>query len=424
MPYEPLPVSREALAYQRDWTRSLRSRIAGGEKFAFVNADTPHEVFHAFDMPVIVNQWWSSVIAAKQLSVHTLDCGAEMGFHDRLAKYSAMGVIAALDGNPDRQPWGGLPNPAILCARQSSDDQQRIFQLYADHTGAELALLHCPAPAENLPNWWVRAREDWEGLYGSDRLDLMQDQIEDLIGRVERIQGRAFDYEAFGDYMEQIEQQELIFEEVSQMIAGADRTPVRISEQIPNVMIPQWHRGSDWALAHAERFRDAVADQIAGGGAVCQDERVRMMWIGAGLWFDTKFYTAFEEDFGAVFAWSMYLPFAADGYIRRAKGDYIRALAARVVTMNEQLHQPPWANQWVVKQAEDYRIDLAVILVPEADRQSGYCTNFIVKDLIAAGVEVALVHADMVDARKWDGARAKAQVIEGIRKVGARHKVR
>ena len=420
MTYEPLAVSLEAMAYQRDWTRSLRKKIAEGAKFAFVNADTPHEIFHAMDMPVVVNQWWSSVIAAKQLSSYTLDRGAEMGFHDSLAKYSAMGVISALDDKPDMQPWGGLPTPAILCARQSSDDQQRIFQLYADHSGADLMLLHSPAPPENLPEWWKHARHDWEDFYGTTRLDLMQAQIKELIKKVEAITARTFDLTGFAAYMEQIEKQELIFEEVSEMIASAERTPVRISEQIPNVMIPQWHRGSDWALTHAERFRDAVGERISQGRAVCPDERVRMMWIGAGLWFDTKFYSAFEDEFGAVFSWSMYLPFAADGYIRHSKGDYLRALAARMVTMNEQLHQPPWANKWLVKQARDYRIDLAVILVPEADRQSGYCTNFIVDDLRDAGVEVALIHADMVDARKWNGAEAKAQVIDGIRKVESR----
>lgn len=419
MAYEPLAISAEALGYQREWTAALRSRIGEGAKFAYVNADTPHEIFHTMDMPVVVNQWWSAVIAAKQLSPYTLDRGAEMGFHDSLAKYSAMGVISALDGVAEKQPWGGLPDPAILCARHSTDDQQRLFQMYADKSGAKFVLLHAPAPAENMNDWWVRARDDWETLYGTARLDLMQSQIADLIVQVEEMTGRAFVPDRFAAYMEQIEKQELIFEDANRMIAAAERTPVRIGEQIPNVMIPQWHRGSDWALAHAERFRDAVEERIEMGCAVVENERVRMMWIGAGLWFDTGFYTAFEDEFGAVFAWSMYLPFAADGYVRRARGDYLRALAARVVTMNEQLHQVPWANAWLVKQAQDYRIDLAVVLVPEADRPSGYGTNFIIEDLRAAGVEVVTIHADMVDARKWNGAKAKADVADGIRRVRA-----
>lgn len=418
MSYQPLDASLSALSYQREWAKSLRERLSNGEKYAFVNADTPHEIFHAMGMPVVVNQWWSSVISAKQLSAHYLDIAQEMGFHDQLAKYSALPLIAALQGDAELQPWGGLPDPAILCARQSADDHQRIFQQWSEITGAPLSLLYSPAPAQNESGWWARARDDWESLYGTARLDLMQSQIEGLIDQVEALTQRKFDHSAFAAYMEQIERQELIFEEASQMIAAADRCPVRISEQIPNVMIPQWHRGSDWALAHAERFRDEVAQRIKSNSAVVEDERTRMMWIGAGLWFDTKFYNAFEADLGAVFAWSMYLPFAADGYIRKAQGathaHYLRALAARVVSMNEQLHQPPWANEWLLKQAQDYRIDVAVMLIPENDRPSGYGTRFIAEDLRQAGVEVIEIAADMVDARKWDSASAYEKVRAGI----------
>jgi benzoyl-CoA reductase subunit B len=202
--------------------------------------------------------------------------------------------------------------------------------------------------------------------------------------------------------MEAINAQERIFEEVSNLLADAPACPIRIAEQIPNVMIPQWHRGSDWAMQHATRFRDEVAERIANGVSVVPDERIRMMWIGAGLWFDTSFYSAFEESHGAVFAWSMYLPFAADGYIREDHGDPLRALAARVSAMNEQLHQPPWVNALMVEQARRYRIDVALMLIPEHDRFSGHGSLFAKQALEEAGIRVIEVWSDMVDRRKWD----------------------
>jgi benzoyl-CoA reductase/2-hydroxyglutaryl-CoA dehydratase subunit BcrC/BadD/HgdB len=189
---------------------------------------------------------------------------------------------------------------------------------------------------------------------------------------------------------------------------------VRIAEQIPNVMIPQWHRGSDWAVGHAERFRDELEARVAGDVAVCADERVRMMWIGAGLWFDTDFYAAFEESHGAAFAWSMYLPFAADGYIRHDHGDPLRTLAARFVTMNEHLHQPPWVNEWLVEQARRYRIDAALMLVPRHDRPSGYGSMFAKRALEEAGVAVIEVWSDMVDQRDWDRKAVHGQVVREL----------
>jgi hypothetical protein len=399
--YVPLEATRLATEYQRDWAKSLRAQITSGAKYAFVNADTPHELFHHIGMPIVTNQWWSAIIAAKQLSEFYFDHMAEIGFHERLARYSSLPLIAELEGDSERQPWGGLPKPSILCARQSSDDHQKIFSLWSEKTGAPLSLLSCPAVPDPQPDWWRLARSDWETLYGTDRLDLMVAEFETLIEQLERLTGNRFDRDGFGRYMEAINEQERIYEDASDLIANAKRCPIRISEQIPNVMIPQWHRGSEWAKAHATRFRDELRKRIDDGVAVVENEQIRMMWIGAGLWFDTSFYSAFEKSHGAVFAWSMYLPFAADGYIRELRGDPLRALAARVSAMNEQLHQPPWINSWLVEQARKYRIDVALMLIPEHDRFSGLGSLFAKQALEEAGVRVIEVWSDMVDKRQW-----------------------
>lgn len=400
--YVPLATARQATDYQRDWVRGLREQIKSGTEFAFVNADTPHELFHIMGLPIVTNQWWSAVLSAKQLSEYYFDYMETLGYHDRLAKYSSLPLIAELEGDRERQPWGGLPVPAILCARQSADDHQRIFSLWAKQTGAPLFLFSAPAVPDPAPNWWQLARDDWETLYGTDRLDLMEAELYDLVHQLEHITGRDFDPDAFARYMAAINRQEELFDDVSQMLAQAPRCPIRIAEQIPNVMIPQWHRGSDWALRHAEAFRDEVKQRIEDGVAVCPDESIRMMWVGAGLWFDTSFYAAFEESHSAVFAWSMYLPFAADGYIRYDQGDPMRSLAARVVSMNEQLHQPPWVNSWLVEQARRYRIDVALMLIPRHDRFSGQGSLFSKQALEAAGITVIEIWSDMVDRREWD----------------------
>jgi len=417
MPGPQLTCSQAALDYQRSWTKSLRARLTDGAAYGFVNADTPHEIFHAHDIPLVVNQWWSSVIAAKQLSGYYLNRAAEMGFHDSLAKYSALPLIARLENDPSMQPWGGLPDPAFLCARQSADDHGQIFKLWAEQTGADLWLLHAPSPPRNQTGWWDNLRDRWEDCHGFARLDLMQAQLEQMVSRLEQLTGRPFDRDRFGKLMASINEQEYIFQDVSRLIANAPRLPIRISEQIPNVMIPQWHRGSEFALNHARRFHAEISRRIEQNQAVCEQEQIRMMWIGAGLWFDTDFYSDFETEFGAVFAWSMYLPFAADGYIRHYHGDWMRTLAARILSMNEQLHQPPWASEWLVKQARDYRIDLAVILVPENDRPSGYGTRFIASDLRAAGLPVIELQADMVDSRRWDGKKARAKLAKTLRQM-------
>ncbi len=88
--YQPLVTARQATDYQRDWVRGLREQIKSGTEFAFVNADTPHELFHIMGLPIVTNQWWSAVLSAKQLSEYYFDYMGTLGYHDRLAKSFAV----------------------------------------------------------------------------------------------------------------------------------------------------------------------------------------------------------------------------------------------------------------------------------------------------------------------------------------------
>lgn len=410
-------LAKIATAYQRDWIASLRADLKSGAPYVMANADTPQEIFHAADLPVVTNQWWSAVISAKQQAAGLFDWMEAAGYHPDLPRYSGLGLIAELRGDRDALPWGGLPAPALLSARMSSDEHARIFARWSEATGAPLHMFSSPGVPDPDPEWWRLARNDWEGLYRSDRLDLMVAEMHDLIAMVEDVTDRPFDMDRLRRDMAAIDRQEKIFEECAEILATAPRLPMGISEQIPNVMLPQWHRGSDWAITHATALRDELGRRAAAGQGICETEGARMMWIGAGLWFDTGFYRAFEESHGAVFAWSMYLPFAADGYIRADHGDPLRTLAARCTAMNEQLHQPPWVNAWMVEQARRFRIDLAVMLVPENDRFSGQGSYFTRAALEEAGVKVVEIWADMVDPREWDGAAARAAISAALKDI-------
>jgi hypothetical protein len=218
--------------------------------------------------------------------------------------------------------------------------------------------------------------------------------------------------------MVRINEQEGYIAEAAAMIAAARPCPVSIVEQMPNTMIPQWHRGSDWAVAHARRFRDEVAERVRAGEGVGTQERLRLMWIGAGLWHDTSFYQALEDRYGAVFVWSMYMPFAEPQYIRNLHGRPMEALASRICSMNEVLHLPPWMNSWMVSEARRFGIDAAVMLMPPDNRlsQSGTCLTALA--LREAGVPVLTVSADMVDDQNWSHARMVALMEDFLRTQG------
>jgi benzoyl-CoA reductase/2-hydroxyglutaryl-CoA dehydratase subunit BcrC/BadD/HgdB len=420
MAEKQLECTVRAAAHQKAWFAQLREDVFEKQKpYAIVQADMPLELFHAMDIPVVSNQWWAAMVSAKRLAPYYLDGLNAMGYHDGLCRYCSLSFASTVAGDPAQAPWGGLPKPALLSARLTCDCIQRVFETWAAHFGAPFIPLDAPGASELPPRWWELSRYHWNELFESHRLDFMVAQFHALLAALERITGRAFDPERLRTLMEGVNRQEQYFEEVREMICKAEKAPIRMHEQVSNVMAAQWLRGSDWAVSHARAFRDEVKQRVDAGVAACPPERLRLMWVGAGLWHDTDFYTAFEERYGAVFVWSMYLAFGPDGYIRYGLEDPLRALASRTVSFNEQLHNPPWANEWIVDQAKKHRIHAALVLQPLGTRPSATGNLFIERALEAAGVPVLPIVADMVDARGWKGLEMRQRVSQFLDRTSA-----
>ncbi len=414
-----LSCTAEATAHQKAFGQELRRRVVEDrEPYAIVQADTPHEIFHAMDIPIVTNQWWSAYISAKQLSSRYFDAMVDAGYPANSCKYCSLGLACTLANDPATAPWGGLPRPTVMVARLTCDCIQHVFGQWAEALGSEFFPMEAPAWTDKDPRWFANASSDWMTVYQPDRIAQMVREMADLIALLEQRTGRRFDEAKFQHLMEQINVQEGYIWEAAQAIGNARPCPVSIAEQMPNTMIPQWHRGSDWAVNHARKFRDEVIERIDAGLGASSNEKLRLMWIGAGVWHDPGFYQALEEELGAVFTWSMYMPFAGPAYIRDLQGRPMEALASRIASMNETLHLPPWMNGWMVSEAQRCGIDAAVMLLPPDNRLSQSGTRLTALSLEEAGVPVLMIDADMVDAKIWDHDRMVGIVASFLRERG------
>ncbi len=397
-----LACTADATAYQRTYVAALKRRVVeNGEPYVIAQADTPHELFHAMDIPLITNQWWSAYLSAKQLAAPYFAALDALGYPANSCRYCSLGLACTLAADAATAPWGGLPRPAVLVARLTCDCIQKVFAEWAQALGSEFFALEAPGWTHKDPEWFHHSRQEWEEVFERDRIELLAEEMRQLIALLERKTGRRFDEARFEHLMERINEQEGYIDEAARLIGEARPCPVAITDQMPNTMITQWHRGSDWAVAHARRFRDEVAARVRAGAAVSADERIRLMWIGAGLWHDAGFYNALEARHGAVFVWSMYMPFAGPQYIRALRGRPLHALAIRICSMNEVLHLPPWMNEWMVSEAGRCGIDAAVMLVPPRNRLSQSGAKLTQLALEAEGVPTLMLDADMVDTQGW-----------------------
>jgi hypothetical protein len=368
------------------------------------------------DIPLVTNQWWSAYISAKRLSGRYFGTLDELGYPANRCSYCSLGLACTLANDPATAPWGGLPKPTVLVARLTCDCAQHVFTQWARTLGTVFFPLEAPAWEHKQADWFLHANERWEAVFQPDRIALLVAEMRELIALLERKTGRRFDTDRFVHLMERINEQEGYIAEAAQLVGTARPCPVSITDQMPNTMIPQWHRGSDWAVAHARRFRDEVAARVRDGVGVAANERLRLMWIGAGVWHDTRLYQALEDRLGAVFVWSMYMPFAGPQYIRALHGRPLEALASRICSMNEVLHLPPWMNGWMVHEARRCGIDAAVMLVPPDSRLSQSGTKLTCLALREAGVPVLMLDADMVNARNWNHERTVALMEDFLRR--------
>lgn len=387
--------------YQREWFAGVRDAVASGAPFAMINANAPQEFLRALDVPFVVNQWWASIVAAKQQSERYRSLLRGGGYPTDAEAYSAQGIAAALDHDAEQAPWSGLPRPDFVQAVASSDPTPGIFEAWAHETGAQAYLYERTVDPrwEIETRWWDILPDRWDEALEPERLDLLVAELRSVIAALEAQTGRTFDEARFVEVMHLVNEQEEYYRRTRDLIAQTVPAPIGVVDSMPATMVPQWHRGTVWGRDAAKAFHDEVAGRVEAGLGAVPHEKVRLMWVGRGLWSDMGFYQKWEESHGAVFTWSMYLALAADGYIRNFdRGrDPMRALAARFLTMGDELRMPSWAAPWHVHEAQTNGIDGAVA-VSDAD-------PFVVRALAAAGIPVLEMG---VDNYALDGADASA----------------
>ncbi|WP_298195955.1 2-hydroxyacyl-CoA dehydratase family protein, partial [Novosphingobium sp.] len=250
------PRSRKALgstgdvnAWQRDWFASVRQAVAKGSPFAVVNANAPQEILRAMDVPFVVNQWWASIVAAKQQSRRYQGLLRDHDYPADVEAYSAQGLAALFDDDPDNAPWGGLPRPDFVHAVASSDPTLKLFTQWGAASGADCYVYERtidPRP-DLYSDWWDQLPDRWETAVEPERVDLMVAEMREVIARIEARTGRRFDPARFAEVMALVNEQEDYYRKTRDLVARTVPAPIGVVDSMPATMVPQWHRGTVWA---------------------------------------------------------------------------------------------------------------------------------------------------------------------------------
>ena len=163
-----LACTAAATAYQRDFVADLKRRVVEkGEPFAIAQADTPHEIFHAMDIPLVSNQWWSAYISAKQLSPRYFDVLDRHGLSPPTAAATARSVSPARS-TTIRRPRRGAACRGRRCWSRGSPATASSDVFDAVGRGARHRVLSARGArldCTRTRDWFRKSSSDWEQLY-------------------------------------------------------------------------------------------------------------------------------------------------------------------------------------------------------------------------------------------------------------------
>lgn len=392
-------------AYQKEWWNRTQERLRNGEQFAICMADDAEDIFTAMDIPVIVIPWWSAQISAKRMSEYYGNVLSEHGYD--MDQYTSLGLGVTLDRKPEIAPWGGLPKPLVIMGTTMADNVQKITDLWAREYGCPCFIteLNYNMPTRPYPHrWWEKIRDHWDQVIEPHKIDLKVQELKGLIRFLEVNTGKEFSYAKLTEVMNLVNEQEDLWAKTRDLIAQSSPCVVTLPDQLS--MYPaQWHRGKPQGRDIIKAFYEETLERVKNGDVACPKEKIRMMWLGVGLWVNTAFFQYFEEEYGVTFVASIYTSIAADGYARTIKNDDpLRALASRFAWLGVQ------ETEWLAHIAKQHNCDGVVGF--SCGPRPQLWTRYLEKQ----GIPVCEIPGNNVDARQWDDVKIRNLMKDFIEK--------
>jgi len=327
-------------AYQREWLANTRERVSRGEPFAICNGDEFEEVFNIMDIPVIVINYWNSIIATRRMTEYYSDVLAKRGYP---VSYFALGLASTIDNNPETAPWGGLPRPALIIGGTKSDMEMKVLEIWAREYGCPFFPLDFGLDAvpewvyPPPPRWWEKMAEHWDELIDPRRLDLRVEEEKALISFIEVTTGKRLSMARLKRGLELLNEQEMLWGKARDLIAETIPCPVSLRDQLA-VYQAQWHRGTVRGRDFIKAYYEEVKDRVENGVAACPTEKLRLMWMAAT---PPRWARWAEEKYGAVCVASLFSSIPIDCYYRTdLNNDLMRTLAGRHMVLF--METPDW----------------------------------------------------------------------------------
>ncbi len=263
--------------------RARKARDEDGAKICWHWAVNHAEILRAFNIYPFMVELHSGFLSAKGEIVKYLELAEGWGF-----SRDACTLHRACLGHSLAGEEAMLPNPDMLVCTTSCDSTAKALFPVADHFKVPYYIVDLP--------WNVQAAEG--PAVQEHRVRYYQQQLEDLISFLEKNTGETLDQERLRESFRQANRLHYAWQDIYKLKANSP-CPMGGKDEVVATGVLMQLAGDRQGADFMERLRDEVAERVARGQGVIENEQHRILWLGPYIAYDLALFDHFE-DLGAV----------------------------------------------------------------------------------------------------------------------------
>lgn len=268
---------------------AARGAKTQGRKVAWSTVMMPTELLLAADIDVVFPENHSATCGAKGLGAELCEMAEGAGLSQETCSYVRCDLGVRQGGT---SPWGGLPVPDIVfCATSSCTTVMKWFEDISRHYECELAIVDMPY--------------NFSGEITAHSERYIVSQLEECIGQIERLTGRAFDYERLAEVMELSCTAHEYWRKCLEL-GAVKPSPITMTDILVNMGPIVCLRGTQAAVDIYRSLYEEIAQRVKVGYVAAGDERFRLVWDGIPFWFALGSVVRRLSELGAVLVGATY----------------------------------------------------------------------------------------------------------------------
>jgi len=369
------------------WAK-IKARFRG--QVGWITSGGPVEFLWAMGVVPFYPENHSAMCGAVRVSVDLCQLAENQGYSPDLCSYAKTDLGSNVK---ELSPLKGRPNPTLfLACNNICNTVVKWWEIQARHFQVPLFLLDTPFIYDQV---------------NPETIDYVVRQMEELVTFLEKATGRTFKMNRFQKVLERSAEGVRLWSEILDLCRHRP-TPLTSFDAFVHMAPIVTLRGTRSAVKYYRRLKKELEDRVARGLGAVPGEKYRILWDNIPIWYEMRPLSKALAEHGLVLVADSYT--SSWAFEDLDAGDPIRSLATAYTTvhLNRGLD---FKTRRLADMMEKYQADGFILHSNMSCKPYSFGQYEIKRRLTAlTGKPGIVLESDMVDGRKYDRARAEAQI--------------